>query len=298
MNKIQPSKRLDKIPIDRILPNPQQPRTAIDETELLALSDSILEHGLINPIAVEQGEGGYYILIDGERRWRAARLAGLTEIEASVRPSANGAGEKERLLLAVVANLQRQDMDPVEEAKAYKKLSAEIPVEEIARLVGVSPTTVNFRLKLLEFEPEIQELYAKKKLPLDQAVIYGLLSLPDDRRVSLARGFALRMTPASYIISTCRKITEHPLVYRRPSKQERYADLEGEKIPSFRFAKFKLRTHKRRIVEPDIKIWPEVRAHAADVCNTCPLVEFADPKVCGECPLVGFLARLIGDRKE
>jgi ParB family chromosome partitioning protein len=138
-----------KIAIDKILKNPEQPRK--DFSDLDSLAQSIKEHGLINPIAVEEA-GGMYILIDGERRWRAARLAGLKEIEANVKPALNGGGRKEHLVMAMIANLQREDISPIDEAGSYKKMQEMgIKIERIAQIVGKNISVIYRYMILLEF---------------------------------------------------------------------------------------------------------------------------------------------------
>lgn len=107
-------KVLRDIPVDRIYPNPMQPRKIFDEAELHELADSIREHGVIEPIVVELC-GRDFILHDGERRLRAARLASLKKIPAIVHPPLNGTGPRERLERALVANVQRSEMHPIEE---------------------------------------------------------------------------------------------------------------------------------------------------------------------------------------
>jgi ParB family chromosome partitioning protein len=107
-----------QIAIGKIIPNPDNPRKDFDPATLEELSSSIRQHGLLNPIAVEENNG-VYILIDGERRWRAAKLAGWAEIPAEVRERTNNI---QRLMLALVANLQREDMNPIDEARAFEQL--------------------------------------------------------------------------------------------------------------------------------------------------------------------------------
>ena len=106
------------LPIYKVEPNPEQPRRDFDEEELQALADSISEHGIIQPLTVRELNSGYYQIIAGERRWRAARLANLSEVPVVVIE----ADDKKAMELALIENLQRQDLNPVEEALGYKSL--------------------------------------------------------------------------------------------------------------------------------------------------------------------------------
>ena len=106
------------LPLHKVEPNPGQPRQDFDEEELQALADSIGEHGIVQPLTVRQLESGYYQIIAGERRWRAARMAGLQEVPAVIIE----ADDKKAMELALIENLQRQDLNPVEEALGYQSL--------------------------------------------------------------------------------------------------------------------------------------------------------------------------------
>jgi len=146
--------RVDDIPIGKITPNPRQPRRSVDEGAVSELADSIREHGVIQPIVVRpRGEG--YELVAGERRWRAARLAGLQSVPAIVRDLTDG----ESMEIALIENLQREDLNPIEEALAYRALMDEFGLtqEEIARRVGKSRPRVANALRLLNLPQGIRE---------------------------------------------------------------------------------------------------------------------------------------------
>jgi ParB family transcriptional regulator, chromosome partitioning protein len=150
-----------EIPVRRILSNPYQPRRRIDEEALKGLRDSILEHGVIQPILVTETIEGYR-LVAGERRLRAAELAGLEKIPAVVRQLA----DPEQLELALVENLQRADLDAMEEAHAYRQLIEEFGFtqETVAGRVGRARSTVANTLRLLELEPKVQAAIADGRL--------------------------------------------------------------------------------------------------------------------------------------
>ena len=143
------------LPIYKVEPNPDQPRQDFDEAELQALSESISEHGIIQPLAVRELKSGYYQIIAGERRWRAARLAGLAEVPAVIIE----ADDRKVMELALIENLQRQDLNPVEEAQGYQSLIRDygLTQEEAAARVGKSRPAVANALRLLGLSPEVLE---------------------------------------------------------------------------------------------------------------------------------------------
>ena len=143
------------LPIYKIEPNPDQPRQDFDEEELQALADSISVHGIIQPLTVRETASGYYQIIAGERRWRAARIAGLSDVPVVVIE----ADDKKAMELALIENLQRQDLNPVEEALGYQSLMEEygLTQEEAAGRVGKSRPAVANSLRLLNLCPEALE---------------------------------------------------------------------------------------------------------------------------------------------
>lgn len=146
------------VPVERIDPNPRQPRQSIPPEQLEELADSIREHGVLQPLLVTRGERGKYTLVAGERRWRAAERAGLYEVPVLVKE----ASSKEMLELALVENLQRADLNPLEEAQAYSSLVEEFGLkqEEVATRVGKSRQAVANSLRLLKLPQPVQESLA------------------------------------------------------------------------------------------------------------------------------------------
>ena len=144
-----------ELPIYKVEPNPDQPRREFDEEELQALADSITVHGVIQPLTVREMPNGYYQIIAGERRWRAARIAGLSDVPVVVIE----ADDKKAMELALIENLQRQDLNPVEEAMGYQSLIEEygLTQEETAERVGKSRPAVANTLRLLSLTPEVLE---------------------------------------------------------------------------------------------------------------------------------------------
>jgi ParB family chromosome partitioning protein len=141
------------LPIYKVEPNRNQPRQDFDEEELEALSESISIHGIIQPLTVRELPSGYYQIIAGERRWRAARMANLTEVPAVIIE----ADDKKAMELALIENLQRQDLNPVEEALGYRSLMEDygLTQEEAAARVGKSRPAVANALRLLNLAPEV-----------------------------------------------------------------------------------------------------------------------------------------------
>ena len=155
------------LPIHKVEPNPQQPRRDFDPEELQSLADSIAIHGIVQPLTVRELDSGYYQIIAGERRWRAARLVQLSEIPAVIIE----ADDKKVMELALIENLQRQDLNPVEEAMGYQTLMEEygLTQEETANRVGKSRPAVANMLRLLALRPEVLDMVRNGKLSAGHA---------------------------------------------------------------------------------------------------------------------------------
>src|SRR5262249_27810764 len=159
--------QLREIDIDRILPNSHQPRKNFDEQALNELADSIRVHGVVQPIVVRALEDGFFQLIAGERRWRASQRAGLTRLPAVIRD----AEEDSALEIALIENLQREDLNPMEEAQAYERLITDFGLtqEEVARRVGKNRATIANMLRLLRLPPEVQQWLRDNRLTTGHA---------------------------------------------------------------------------------------------------------------------------------
>ena len=170
-----PTEGVTMMRISKIEPRADQPRKKFDREALEALSESIAQHGLIQPVAVREAAGGFFEIIAGERRWRASKMAGLTEIPVVIL----SADEKKASELALVENIQREDLDPIEEAKAYREIAEKYKYtqEDIARIVGKSRPSVANALRLLDLPESVMTLVADGKLSAGHAKV--LLSLPD-----------------------------------------------------------------------------------------------------------------------
>lgn len=170
-----PSSAPLRVPLDKIDPNPTQPRVEFQPAQLQELADSIRVHGVIQPLIVRQN-GERYELIAGERRWRASRLAGLTDVPVVVHEAAN-----DRLLeLALIENIQREDLNAIETAQAFDRLAKEFQLshEEIGRRTGKDRATITNLIRLLKLPKDIQILIAERRLSMGQA--RALLGLPSE----------------------------------------------------------------------------------------------------------------------
>lgn len=171
-----------RISIYKIEPNPLQPRKQFDDLELQALADSITANGLIQPLALRRLPNGYYQIIAGERRWRACRLAGLEEVPAVILE----ADDQKAMELALIENLQRQDLNPVEEALGYQSLMQDYALtqEQVAQQVGKSRPAIANALRLLQLPEEILDLLASGALSAGHA--RALLQLQDAHLQAIA----------------------------------------------------------------------------------------------------------------
>ena len=170
-----------------IEPRRDQPRKNFDREQLQALANSISEHGVIQPIIVVEGKNGYYSIIAGERRWRASKLAGLTEMPAIVRTY----DELQIAEVALIENLQREDLNPIEEAMGYKTLMEKFSMtqDKVSERVGKSRSNIANMLRRLSLEDEIKVMLAENRLSMGHA--RALLSLPEGvDRVEAAKKIA------------------------------------------------------------------------------------------------------------
>ncbi|HOQ76685.1 MAG TPA: ParB/RepB/Spo0J family partition protein [Thermoclostridium sp.] len=150
-----------EVKINDVEPNADQPRKVFDQERLQALAESIKEHGVVQPIIVRQ-DGSRYVIVAGERRWRAAKLAGLKTIPVVVKELSS----RQVMEIALIENLQREDLNPIEEAEAYQKLMDEYSMtqEEVAKLVGKSRAAIANSVRLLSLAKEIQEMLVDGRL--------------------------------------------------------------------------------------------------------------------------------------
>jgi ParB family transcriptional regulator, chromosome partitioning protein len=220
-----PASGVSQLAIDAISPNPRQPRSHFDPEELRELAASIIEHGVLQPVIVtESDDPGRYVLVAGERRWLAARQAGLAHIPAILRE----ANDQQRLELALIENVQRADLAPLETADAYRQLADDFGLshEEIAAQVGKSRAAVTNTLRLLKLPEGVRAALAEGKisegharallaLPTPQAQIAALQSI-------IAHDLNVRQSEA-----LVRRLTgERPAPAGKPAPAPEMTDLE------------------------------------------------------------------------
>jgi ParB family transcriptional regulator, chromosome partitioning protein len=181
---IDPSS-ISEVPLSALKPNPQQPRKDFDETALRELADSIRQKGVLQPVLAEASSDGSYLIVAGERRVRAARLAGLERVPVLVRQFS----PEEKLEIALIENVQREDLNPIEEALAYRNLMeiAGLNQEQIAARVGKDRSTVANTLRLLKLPEEAQDALEKGRLTPGHARALLALANPADQAVLFKR---------------------------------------------------------------------------------------------------------------
>ena len=201
------------LPIQKVEPNRSQPRQDFDEGELAALAESIAQHGIIQPLTVRELPSGYYQIIAGERRWRAARLAGLREVPAVIME----ADDRKTMELALIENLQRQDLNPVEEALGYRSLMDDygLTQDQTAARVGKSRPAVANALRLLGLCDEVLEKVRSGELSAGHA--RAVLSLKSEKKQKeaaqkiIALGLSVRQAEL-----LCKNVDKPPVVEAPP----------------------------------------------------------------------------------
>lgn len=193
---------ISELDLTRIIPNKYQPRQFFEDTALKELADSIREHGVIQPIIVRHINNGAYELVAGERRWRAARIAGLNKIPVIIKDLSN----EKSLEIALIENLQRENLNPVESAQGYQRLTEEFGLtqEEIAARVGKERSTVTNYLRLLTLPDKIQEYLSRSVITTGHAK--AILSITN-------RNEQLRF--AEYIVKKGASVRETELLAKR-----------------------------------------------------------------------------------
>ena len=204
------------LPIYKVEPNPDQPRKDFDPEELENLAESIRVHGLIQPLTVREMPTGYYQIIAGERRWRAARLARLSEVPVVIIE----ADDRKAMELALIENLQRQDLNPVEEALGYKSLMEDygLTQEEAAARVGKSRPAVANALRLLSLNPEVLELVRSGSLTAGHARAIASLKSEKKQQEAAKKVIALSLS-VRQTETLCKNMEKEPA----PKKEEVFA---------------------------------------------------------------------------
>ena len=212
--------------IDKISANPHQPRSYFDEDKLQQLADSIREKGIIQPLLVTRGKGNRYTLVAGERRLRAASLAGLDEVPVVLMEET---GANESLELALIENIQRHDLNPIEEAAAYARLMDEFQLtqEEVARKVGRQRSTVTNVLRLLALPSALQEDVARGRLTEGHARV--LLRLKDQpERLQEVRD---RIVNEELSVRAVERLCSQKPAGQAPARREAPSAAQSEELP-------------------------------------------------------------------
>lgn len=216
---------LATIAIDALQPGRYQPRTRMDQGALAELAESIKRQGVMQPILARPLEAGRYEIVAGERRWRAARMAGLASVPALVRE----VPDRHALAIALIENLQREDLNPLEEAAGVKRLIEEFGMthQEAAEALGRSRAAVSNALRLLELAPPVQELLREGKLDMGHA--RALLALPVLKQIELAREAAARRFSVRQVEARVARLSVRPAGRRAAGAPDRdIARLEEE----------------------------------------------------------------------
>jgi len=215
-----------ELPLDRVERNPHQPRASFDETQLGELAASIAVHGILQPIVVRALADGGYQLVAGERRLRAARIAGLQTIPAIVRDAGDG---EDSLELALIENIQREDLNPIETAVAYRELIDRFGLthEAVARQVGKSRVAVSNALRLLDLAPDTRQAIVDGRISEGHGRALAAITIPDLQKavlgVVLERGLSVRQTE-----ELVRRRREEPPTPERRTLNHDLQDLEAQ----------------------------------------------------------------------
>jgi len=291
------TEQLKEIPVSAIMVNPDQPRKHFDKNALEELAASIKDNGLMYPVTVEgphepNGDfhGEFYILIDGERRLRAINLLGLKTIKALVSDPVDITRER-RMLLALVANLQREDLNPIEEAQGYLRLKTELGMNvlSISRNTGKFQGHISNRLHLLDLDDEIQELVSRRELSMDKRLVDALLSIRDrEKRISLARSLAARGASVPVGIAACKKLNQHLSSGGINAEETPAVRISVTRVGHAALPKYDVFAGTGRVPK-----WDMVKESAKTVCDGCAMRSMASSVICQECPLVEHLIDLL-----
>ena len=295
-----------------LVPNPQQPRRIFDHDALLGLGNSMKESGQIHPLIVDDVGDGTYIVVDGERRWRAAELVGIPELMAVIRHPVEQNADARQLVEALVTSTQREELSPVEFARACGKLrKMGLTNRAIADKIGTYTERIRMSLRLLDLNEELLQLVDTGKLPKDPRVVDALLSIEDSNiRVKLGAKLARSGIGIVAIVNACKRLNE---------SLQNQTKAQTEDVPALALA-------KRAVHRTDNKAtakWEVVRSAAKGMCDACDanprtpgapepawwLITQAtvstckecsmrksavnkDLSICKECPAVALLQRL------
>ena len=207
-----------KLKINEVEPNREQPRKTFEENALLELADSIKQFGVIQPILV-QTKDDYYEIIAGERRWRAAKIAGLKEIPVVIKEFS----EQEAVEIALIENIQRENLNPIEEATAYKRLLIEFDLkqDEVAERVSKSRAAVTNAMRLLKLDPRVQQMVTSEMISTGHA--RALLSFEDEE---MQHAMAMKVFNEKLSVRETEKLAKSQLNPKSTQKRERDTSMD------------------------------------------------------------------------
>lgn len=221
--KVPDAMRIWNLSIDKLKGNSKQPRKHFDTAALKELSDSIKQKGILQPIVVRKKSEDHFEIIAGERRWRAAQQAGLHEVPVILK----AVNDQETLELALIENIQRKDLNPMEEAEAYSYLmkAYDLTQQQVADKVGKERVTVANSLRILNLVPEVRNLVLAEKLSIGQAK--ALLTVPDHQ---LQRKIALKAVKDSLTVKEIERFCKSPQLLNGPQVKNSSNDSMSEKL--------------------------------------------------------------------
>lgn len=210
------------VPILKVEPNPDQPRRQFDEDSLQELADSIKQYGILQPLIVKKHEK-FYEIIAGERRWRAAKLAGLKEVPVLIRDYA----QNEIVEIALIENIQREDLNPIEEALAYKRLMEEFSLkqDQVAAKVSKSRAAITNSLRLLKLDQRVQNLLSEEMITTGHARALLVIDDPDQQYETAMKVFDEKLS-----------VREIEKLVKQMSKKKKEAPKEEDKVQEYLFA--------------------------------------------------------------
>ena len=217
-------KEVDTIDINKIEPNSNQPRKNFNEDKIHELAESIKQHGLIEPLIVQKGKKGFYTIIAGERRWRAAREAGVKEIPVVVKEYS----DQQVMEIALIENIQREDLNAIEEAEAYERLIKDFNLkqDEVAERVSKSRVAITNSLRLLKLDPRVREMIIEDKIKSGHA--RALLSVTDpEEQYRLA---VMIFDNSMSVRETVKMVKKYLADKDKPTKEAKKKDTQTELI--------------------------------------------------------------------
>lgn len=308
-----------EIPVEKVLPSPEQPRTIFDQNELDLLAATIKDKGQIHPVIVEQAPDGYFILIDGERRLMACKIAGLPAIRAEVREHVSN----DRLELALISNLQRASMGPVDEGRAYQKLLKKYKtLSEVSRRIGISDATIKLKLDLLDFPEEIQKIANARIISISAHVVKAIRKLPKDSMIRVITTAAARGWSSQAIIIAAgreaKRLERNKKKNSIKSAQVRRINTTQKEVLPPIVEESEPEAEKPREIARVYNTYSNEGGHfnalamvadrrflpskvvtcALATCKDCPLYRDAGKNICGQCPVVDLLNKLVVELKK